>query len=49
MTDPSMTLLNHVMQCTYCYTRSEKYCSEGSKLHKASNPSVDTKLVRIKK
>ena len=49
MTDPAMALLNHVMKSAYCYPKSEKFCLEGSKLHKASNPSVDTKLVRVKK
>ncbi len=46
MSDPAMALLNHVMKCAYCYPRSEKYCLVGSKLHKESQPSVDSKKVR---
>lgn len=49
MKDAARELLNHVMKCAYCYPRSEKFCLEGLKLHKASNPSIDTKLVRVKK
>ena len=48
VSDAPMALLNHVMKRAYCYPKSEKFCLEGSKLHKASNPSVDTKLVRVK-
>jgi hypothetical protein len=49
MSDAPMALLNHVMKCAYCYQKSEKFCLYGLKLHKESNPSVDTKLVRVKK
>jgi len=48
-TPHNLAYLNHLMKCAYCYPKSGKFCLEGSKLHKESNPSVDNKLVRIKK
>lgn len=49
MTDPAMALLNHVTACVKCNPHSDKYCAEGKRLHIASNPSVDSKLVKTRK